>query len=282
METSREDVSIAIRSAFLRKGTQQRFSLFALAVVSVIFLFVDNLDTKPLNYLRSFVKDVIYRTSVVASMPLDGTSFIIDGTKSHFNLKSDYEKLKLEHNDLKREVLNTDFLLLENNQLKKLVEEEIATQSNLVSSRVLLDKQSPYLNSFIINSGTNKKIKKGMAVLDGNNFIGRIVDVNFFSSRILLVNDLNSKIPVITEPSGKHAILSGSGGKKNPTLEYLPMNHNLTIGDKIYTSGKEGIFAPGIPVGSVETVSDKVKVVLFSDLSQVSFVNVVLNNLDEN
>ena len=97
METSREDVSIAIRSAFLRKGTQQRFSLFALAVVSVIFLFVDNLDTKPLNYLRSFVKDVIYRTSVVASMPLDGTSFIIDGTKSHFNLKSDYENRTNDH-----------------------------------------------------------------------------------------------------------------------------------------------------------------------------------------
>ena len=45
-----------------------------------------------------------------------------------------------------------------------------------------------------------------MAVLDGKNFIGRIVDVNFFSSRVLLVSDLNSKIPVITEPSAHHAI----------------------------------------------------------------------------
>ena len=37
-------------------------------------------------------------------------------------------------------------------------------------------------------------------MLDGKNFIGRIVDVNFFSSRVLLVTDLNSKIPVIIEP----------------------------------------------------------------------------------
>ena len=51
----------------------------------------------------------------------------------------------------------------------------------------MLDKQSPYLNSFIINSGSNKKIKNGMAVLDGKNFVGRIVDVNFFSSRVLLI-----------------------------------------------------------------------------------------------
>ena len=46
----------------------------------------------------------------------------------------------------------------------------------------MLDKQSPYLFSFIINSGTNKNIKNGLAVLDGKNFVGRIVDVNFFSS----------------------------------------------------------------------------------------------------
>ena len=115
----------------------------------------------------------------------------------------------------------------------------------------MLDKQSPYLNSFIINSGSNKEIKNGMAVLDGKNFIGRIVDVNFFSSRVLLVTDLNSKIPVSIEPSGHQAILSGRGTKE-PTLEYLPKNHQVQSGNKVYTSGKEGIFAPGIPIGEVK------------------------------
>ena len=75
----------------------------------------------------------------------------------------------------------------------------------------MLDKKSPYLNSFVINSGTNKKIKNGMAVLNEGNFIGRIVDVNFFSSRVLLVSDLNSRIPVTIEPSGHQAILVGQG-----------------------------------------------------------------------
>ena len=69
METSREDVGIAIRSAFLRKGTQQRFSLFALIVFSTILIYVETIETKPLNYLRFFIKDVIYRGSVVVSLP---------------------------------------------------------------------------------------------------------------------------------------------------------------------------------------------------------------------
>ena len=80
----------------------------------------------------------------------------------------------------------------------------------------MLDKQSPYLNSFVINVGSNKKIKNGMAVLDGKNFIGRIVDVNFFSSRVLLVTDLNSKIPVIiVEPSGTSWYFKWSHGTNN-------------------------------------------------------------------
>ena len=67
METSREDVGIAIRSAFLKKGTQQKFSLFALIVFSIILIYVETIENKPLNYLRSFVKDTIYRGSVAVS-----------------------------------------------------------------------------------------------------------------------------------------------------------------------------------------------------------------------
>ena len=144
----------------------------------------------------------------------------------------------------------------------------------------MIDKQSPYLNSFIINIGSNKNIKNGMAVLDGKNFVGRIVDVNFFSSRVLLVSDLNSKIPVIIEPSGHHAILSGYGTNK-PILEYLPENYTIQDGDKVYTSGKEGIFSPGIPIGEVKIENNIIKVLLFSDLSQITFININLENLDK-
>ena len=200
--------------------------------------------------------------------------------KEHLSLYDDYGKLKKENSELKNQISGKDFLELENNQLRRLIDEQISSSSNLLSARVMLDKQSPYLNSFIINIGSNKKIKNGMAVLDSKNFIGRIVDVNYFSSRVLLVSDLNSKIPIITEPSAHHAILSGHG-KNKPTLEYLPENHNIKNGDKVYTSGREGIFSPGIPIGKVRIEDNVVKVLLFSDLSQITFVNINLENINK-
>ena len=275
MDTSREDVGIAFRSAFLAKGSKQRFSLFALVVLSILLIFIETIDTKPLNYLRSFIKDTIYRGSLVISTPSKSFSNFSGYIKEHMNLYSNYIELKKENNELRNDITKSEFLELENNQLRKLIEEQVASPSNLVSARVMLDKTSPYLNSFIINTGSNKNVKNGMAVLDGKNFIGRIVDVNFFSSRVLLVSDLNSRIPVIVEPSAYHAILNGRG-KNEPTLEYLPENHNVQDGDKVYTSGKEGIFTPGIPIGEVKLNKDLIQVLLFSDLSQITFININL------
>jgi len=277
MDTNREDFGIAIRSAFLTKGSKQKFSLFALIVLSIIFLSVEKIETKPLKYFRAFVKDVIYRGAMVVSTPSKSINNFSDFIKQHVHLYDDYRKLKEENNELKNKISKKNFLELENNQLRKLIEEQVSSTSNFTSARVMLDKQSPYLNSFIINVGSNKNIKNGMAAMDGKNFIGRIVDVNFFSSRVLLISDLNSKIPVMIEPSANHAILSGHGDSK-PTLEYLPKNHNIQDGDKVYTSGKEGIFSPGIPIGEVKIEDDITKVLLFSDLSQITFININLED----
>ena len=280
METSREDVGIVIRSAFLKRGTQQRFSLFALTILSIILIFLETIDFKSLNTIRSFVKDIIYRGASIATYPSKSFSGFYQLMENHINLYSNYKELITENEELKNNISKSDFLELENSQLRQLIDEQVTSPSNLVSARVMLDKQSPYLNSFVINIGGNKNIKNGMAVLDGKIFIGRIVDVNFFSSRVLLVSDLNSKIPVLSQPSGNHAILSGHGTSE-PTLEYLSENHTIQDGDKVYTSGKGGIFTPGIAVGKVKIDKKKVKVLLFSDLSQITFVNINLGELNK-
>ena len=279
MDTSREDVGIAIRSAFLKKGTQQRFSLFLLILFSIFLLFVETIESKPLNFLRSVIKDSIYRGSVIVSSPAKGVGILFENTKEHITLYGNYEKLKKENVELKNQLADSEFLALENSQLKEIIGEQIDSDSNYVTSRVMLDKQSPYLNSFILNNGSNKEIKKGMAVLDGKNFIGRIVDVNYFSSRVLLISDLNSKIPVIVQPDGYQAILSGRG-TKNPVLEYLPKNNSIENGNKVYTSGKEGIFSPGIPIGEIKFENEKINVNLFSNLTQITYVNIELESFE--
>jgi len=279
MVTNREDVSIAIRSAFLKKGTQQKFSLIALIILSFVFLYLETLQTKPLKILRSITKDVIYRGSTIVSLPGKGFSSFSSSLSSHFYIKKENEKLKKENEKLKNLVYEGDFLKVENKQLKNLLDQEISSDTALRNAKVIVDKDSPFLKSIILNKGSKEKIKKGMAVLDENNFIGRIVEVNYYSSRVLLVSDLNSKIPVLIEPGGYQAILSGTG-KEEPVLEYLPKDHGIEKGNKIYTSGKDGIFSSGIPIGEAQPTDDKVFVSLSSNLSQLSYVNISMDSPD--
>ena len=57
-------------------------------------------------------------------------------------------------------------------------------------------------------------------------------------------------------------------------------NNTVETGNKVYTSGKEGIFSPGIPIGKVIEEDNNLVVSLFSDFSQITFVNVVTESID--
>ena len=148
-------------------------------------------------------------------------------------------------------------------------------------TKVLIDKESPYIKSLIINKGFESGIKKGMAALDRSYMIGKVVETNYLSSRILLINDLNSKIPVIVEPDNIKAILNGSGSDYG-LLEYLPKNDTVDNGNIVYTSGSDGVFLPGIPIGKVEVINGIKNVKFFSDLTQLDFVKIRYIKRDQN
>ena len=81
--TSRDDFSIAIRSAFLKKGNKQKFSLLALIIASILLLSLESFNSKSLNFIRSTVKDLVYRASFIASIPGNTVSPIFDTIQNH-------------------------------------------------------------------------------------------------------------------------------------------------------------------------------------------------------
>ena len=155
--------------------------------------------------------------------------------------------------------------------------ENIVNSKNIVLAKVLIDKNSPFLKSIIINKGTKSGIRKGMPVSQDNYLVGRIVETNYLSSRVLLLTDLNSRIPVTFDSNSTQAILTGQG-TKNPSLEYLPEDYELKDDINIFASGKDGIFVPGTLIGKTD---ENGKVNLFVDPNQLSFVTVNLVSLSK-
>ncbi len=276
MSTSRDDFGIAIRSALLQRGAKQKFSLFVLILLSLFIFVLDISELKPIKILRSLLNDGVYRISAISSSPIKFSGTVKDFFITHIFVYKENRKLKTELEELKNKDFQTLYLQTANKRLQDIIQLEKKSAFTTIAAKVILDKNSPYLNSVIINKGSSSRIKLGMPVLSEGNLVGRVVEVNFLSARILLLNDLNSKIPVMISPKGSQAILSGRGEDK-PKLEYLPEKFELNDKNLVFTSGKDGIFFEGIPVGNVIFEDNKIKVKLFSDPNQVSFVNVILD-----
>ena len=274
MEPSRDDFIIAIRSAFLKKGTRQKFSLFTLLIISILVLSLEYFKSGPVDKFRSFTKDFIYKGSYFISLPFVSISDQYHNFQDHMSMYENYKKI--ENKILKTESLENEinYYKSENKRLKKLLEEKEMFSEKYLFSKILLDKQSPYLKSLIVNKGYDHGVRLGLAVREKSYFVGKIIGVNFLTSRILLASDLNSKIPVIIEPGSINAILVGTGINEFAELEYLPKKNNVSDGNIVYTSGVDGIIEPAIPIGKVYLKEDKKFVKFFVDFNQIKFVKI--------
>ena len=275
MATSRDDFVIAIRSAFLKKGNKQRFSLIGLIFFSIGLIFLSRINLPALNLLKISLNEIVYRSSFIVSIPEKKSQEAIKIIKDHYLLYSEFKDTKKKLIELQSEKHETKFIISENQRLKKIIDEYVVDSKKVVA-KVLIDKKSPFLRSIILNRGTRDNIELGMAVLDGAYLVGKIVEVNYVTSRGLLISDLNSKIPVTIEPGNIQSILSGTGKEKG-IIEYLKNKSTLENHNVVYTSGSGGLLKAGIPIGVIEkpNLSEANKVSFFSDLSQLTFVELI-------
>tara|TARA_B100001540_G_scaffold140923_1_gene125214 strand:- start:131 stop:976 length:846 start_codon:yes stop_codon:yes gene_type:complete len=281
MAASRDDFVIAIRSAFLKKDNQQRFSLIFLIIFSILLITLSRFNFTAVNYLKLSLNEVVYRTSFIASLPEKQIQNSRIAIQEHFKLYRDYEATKKNLKELQSKEYNTKFIIEENKRLRTLIDEYIENSEELIG-KVLLDKNSPFLKSIIINKGSKDDVEIGMAVLDKEYLVGKIVEVNYSTSRALLLSDLNSKIPVSIEPDNIQSILSGTG-KNNGYLQYFKEGSTVNQDDIVYTSGSGGIFKSGIPIGKIKKLDkENYSIIFFSDLSQLNFVKLVSFSTKDN
>ena len=280
MASGRDDFVIAFRSAFLKKKDKQKFSLLSLIILSIIVIILSNINFKPIQFLKIGINEIIYRSSFIVSKPENYIKNLTLKFNEHMNLFENYENIKSELENLKEEQITSNFLKLENEKLRNLINENI--NSTEVLAKVLIDRESPFLKSIILNKGTKDNVKMGMGILDGVYLVGQIIEVNFTNSRALLLSDLNSKIPSVLAPQNIQAVISGTG-KNYGIIEHTKDDIEEDLKDQdiiIYTSGLGGLFKPGIPIGKISKDTNN-KVEFFSDFTQLDYVKITSHTLGD-
>ena len=276
MASSRDDFIIAIRSAFLKKSTQQKFSLLTLVFISIFTILLSSLDFKVIRYLKVAISELVYRSAFVVSIPENFLKNTFSDIREYTTFYYNYKKNEIELNQFKSKNISSEIIQFENKELKELINDYVST-SNKILAKIIVDHDSPFLKSIIINKGSKDDIKIGTNIYDQSYLVGRVIEVNYKTSRVLLLSDLNSNVPVTIAPQNIQAIITG-GGKNYGQIKYIKEGLADEFNEQsiVYTSGTGAIFKSGIPIGKLKIIGDEskidYKVEFYSDFSQLKYV----------
>lgn len=150
-----------------------------------------------------------------------------------------------------------NFLKLENEQLRSLLglRDRAATAST--TAEVIYETPDPYTNRLTIDKGRTDGIREGAPVLDSYGVIGQVTRVYPFTSEVRFVSDREQTVPVMNMRTGLRMIAFGeavarpSGGME---VRFVPTGTDIQEGDVLVTSGIDGYYPAGLPVGTVSFV----------------------------
>lgn len=263
------------RTALPFREFSHRISLIFMLTLAAALLLLGRAETYVFDRARQVVTDLAAPLLEVASRPVAATRRVIERTDEYAYVFDENERLRSENARLlawKEEALKLQAKVA---RYEALLNVQVDPSINYMSGRVVSDSGGPFVDTVLVNVGSEQGIKSGLAVIDTDGLVGRIVSTGPKASRVLLLTDLNSRVPVIIEPAHYKAVLAGDNTDW-PKLEYLAAQSSVSPGDRVVTSGDGGLIPSGLPIGLVIQTSDgSLRVQTFSDRGRLDFVRVL-------
>ncbi len=179
-----------------------------------------------------------------------------DTTSKYLNLISIRKNNKFllkEVSKLKMESVAYQELKLENARLKQLLELKEKSPMKLIASSVVSEDLLSENQTLTINSGTKEGIKEQMGVLGLNGVIGNVLKASSKRSQVLILTDRFFVIEGIIQRSREKLIIEGTGDILI-SAKHIRSSLDIQIGDLIVTSGNEGLYPKGLPIGVVQNI----------------------------
>lgn len=160
------------------------------------------------------------------------------------------EELQARVRDLTREVGGLQQDREENSRLRRLLgmSETVPLQS--IGAHVVGRTPDYMANTVYIDRGWESGISLDNPVLSGSGIAGRVVLVSRSHSQVQLITNADASTGVMVERSRAPGVLKGAGGPLL-TLDYISNTEQVDVGDLVVSSGLDGIYPKGLPVGKV-------------------------------
>jgi len=235
--------------AFLRKN-QVPLSSCCCLLLSIYILGAaarGQLKNEPLSALLMW----IMRPLQIASQ---GTVNWISGLQEHYDtlagFRAENERLRKRIQALEIERQRLLEAEATNRRLQQLLEFRAHLPAPAITASVIANSATSWFQSCILDKGSADGVRKGMAVVTPLGVVGQVISVTPRTAKVLLLTDPNSGIDVLVQRTRSRGIISGSL-ENGTVLKYVKRSEDIQEGDRLITSGVDGVFPKGLMVGTV-------------------------------
>ncbi len=238
--------------AFFVRGARPFSRMVFFCALSITIMAID----ARLNYLsqvrQAFIA-ALHPLEVLANAPSDWYRDINKYFSVHNQLVQENYALKQQAFEHQVMLQRLSTIQAENVHLRSLLNGDIPIQPKAVLGEISHMGRDPFTHTVVVNRGSHHNIKAGQAVVDSKGVIGQVTRVYPFTSEVTLITDKELSIPIQIERNQLRAIAFGEG---NNTLDipYLPSNVDIKVGDKLVTSGIDGVYPAGLAIATVTKI----------------------------
>lgn len=239
--------------SFFIRGPSPIARLILFTTLSLV-LMASDAKFNYLNGVRQAMTVVLQPLQVVANSPF----VLYDNIQSYFIsqqvLQKDVQNLKKRLLFQSAQLQTLATLKTENETLRGLLDVSKAASQPARMGEIMYMGRDPFTHKVIISVGSTHSVLSGQAVIDATGVIGQVTRVYPYSSEVTLLTDKDLAIPIQVERNALRAIAFGDGRDNTVNLPYLPANVDIQKGDKLVTSGIDGVYPAGLAVATVEVV----------------------------
>lgn len=204
----------------------------------------------------------------------------------YFHLKGINDELVQENVELKLQLerMNQTLMTLtaDSSGIER-IKRDALDDYDIVKAKVINNSLNHADNYITLDKGEKDGVQSEMGVIDGNGVVGIVYQTSNHFSVVIPVLNSKSSISCKVKSSDYFGFLKWDGGSSRyATVKDMPRHSMFSLGDTIVTSGHSAVFPPGIPIGSVEDMTDShdglsylLKVKLFTDFGRLNDVRVI-------
>jgi rod shape-determining protein MreC len=202
------------------------------------------------------------------------TRFFSDIWEHYFFLVTVVDDNRTLRNELQQAMVSNHRLkeaALSNERLRKLFNLRQKMEQPLVAAQVVGKDPSPWFQSVLLDKGRDDGVEEGQPVVNPEGVVGIVVEATSRYAKVMLITDPNSAVDAVIQDSRARGIIKG-GARGSCVLNFVLRKHEVAEGDAVVSSGMDGVFPKGLPIGRVTSIVKR-EAGIFQDVSVIPHVD---------